>query len=155
MTPTGAPSEPAPPEVYAELSAWAADDHVFEPSLVTARLGVEPTRAYKAGDALPWGGVRAHGSWCWTVFPNQVAHYADDVVNVASSALVGREDAMAGLREEHKVEFQLGLVVEMHVARDEDGEPIARTPTLGLSKDNVERLASLSLAYDIDLCVLS
>lgn len=122
--------------------AFRLDGSEFDPGDVTARLGVEPTHSYRAGDSISGGiGRRRRDAWIIRVGPRETLE-----VDGMLDELRGRLSTASALVNETCA--ALGLVSAVYCAV----EPTSRlTPSLQFPREFVVWAADLGAFIDIDV----
>lgn len=134
------------PEVTVDFRALGDD---FDPAILTAGLGIEPTRQWRHGELIPERpglqrkGVRTYvgSSWIWGTESQETWDVAEPLSQVLH-VLQGKEDALAGLAAAHGLEYRFEIVVRLVGGR---------TPAFQLDREALSFAHRVAATFDIDL----
>ncbi len=122
-------------EVYFVLRGDA-----FDPSVVTAALGIEPSRVNRKAQPIP-----KHSSW--EISTGKISAEIIDVYKMGESLiakLAESADAIRSVAAEHNLEATLQVVLT--VSPDDR----LSTPAIGFSRKSIQFLASVGASIDVD-----
>jgi hypothetical protein len=123
-------------EVYFALKG----DCDFDPSIITERLGVQPTRVSRKGDPKP-------KTTNWVVSSGKVKAELIDVYALSSkvvTALMPRADAIRKLMRE--LDLSAVLQVVLRVTMDDTKS----MPAIGFDPETIRFLAEVGASVDVD-----
>jgi len=129
----------SPPNVWVSLTIMGGS---FDPDLVTAKLGVEPTSHYRAGDSIKDGkGRRRSDRWRVTIGPRETLKI-DTMLSELLTHVAPGEDKLLAVCTELGVEATLTCAVE---------PTSALTPYILFPSDVIRWAADHDVEIDVDV----
>jgi len=123
-------------EVYFALRG----DHVFDPDVITQRLGIEPTRVMRKADPRP-------KITSWELSSGKVVDEVVDVYSMSSnlvSRLAGSSESIKQLVDELNLSAVLQVV--LRIAMDDSKS----TPAIGFDENTIKFLGKVGASIDVD-----
>ena len=128
------------PEIWCEFAVLGER---LDPPLVTRRLALTPSRAFRAGDPIVReNGKRRTNGWVLSIGPER-SLAADEQVERLIAQLKPKTAEIVGLREELGVELRINCIV--YVAD--------QTPNIWFKPDVVAWASQVGASIDVDLYV--
>jgi hypothetical protein len=116
----------------------------FDPTEITKRLGIEPTRQFRAGDQRPSGcGHRRRDGWVLAIGP-AATFEIDDLLKQMQAAVTVAPEKIKSVSSE--LEIQAVVTCEV--------QSTASMPSLCFAEEFVRWTASIGAAIDVDITLL-
>lgn len=124
------------------VSLWL-EGASFDPSVITDRVGIEPTISYRTGDPASLGRTRRRDAWAVRVGPRESLE-----LEPMAKELIGLLASRATQIRDVCIELGLGLCISCPI------EPKSTlTPSIHLSPDTLGWIVRLGASLDIDVMV--
>ena len=131
---------PLEPYVY-----FALHGENFDPNIVTKKLGIEPTNAWKKGDLGQYLSTLNYSCWKWSTEKVNESTVIDKLVDEVVEKLKDKIEIINNLKDEFHLESTLVIVMQI------DTNPEASTPALGYDLKTIEFLYRTRTVTDVDI----
>ena len=123
--------------------ALTGDD--FDPNLITARIGIEPTETQRKGDQGKYKPKLSFSSWKLSTEKGKESIFLDNLVTEIIDQLYEKIEVINQLKKEFKLSSVLEIVMDIDINAEQT------TPALGHDLNVIEFLYKTKTRTDVDI----